>query len=1050
MIFSAKTLLFIIIFYSLFFLKVKAQDYVLNYEQFTTKQGLANNFVNCIVEDKQGFIWLGTKNGLCRFDGHSYKIYKTDATKNHILLSNNVISVVVYSDSLLYLGTEAGVHVLNTSQNTITPIEELKNQYINKVFIDNENSIWAISHRKTIYRKKITQHQWEVLNDTHPELNGKTWMTITQQKINGQLQICLVSENRIESKNFVYMLHILDTNKWKPLFYESNAYMEIVHDNMLLVSQNNIIQPDFLNLNFKDKELNVKYIKGNKKQDYRQLYEFSSKIYNNHLYIPLLTSIQVVDLATYKVIKEIDLADTEANQNNTIRNIFIDTAGNLWVATFGSGILLFPTYGLHTIKGYRFNSNDTSKGLSVPSTRAIYQNPADKKIWIATYKEQVVMDIFSTNKAKQTLPLPLSHAFIIKEEKKNATILWIATYTGILKVDKTIPKVVNSYFENLFPQALEVNTDSTIFFADTDSIYTFNTKKEIIQSKKAINKTTYLYQDVTNVVWIGTETDGFASWDLQTDKITYYNPEKNSIVKNLQVKCIYEDTKGKFWIATTRGIYFFDKITKKTRKFDTQNGLPDNTIYGILEDQNYNLWLSTNKGISKFNIETETFENFDINDGLQDDEYNTHSFFKSKEGELFFGGIKGVDAFFPTDLKRNKHVPNLILTGFKQLGKEVQTAIPIEKMDKLVLPIDSAQMLTFEFTALNFYQNKRNQYAYKIEEIDTSWIQLGNKNELTLTNLAAGNYTLRIKGSNNHGVWNEEGITLKIKIVPPFWQQNWFLISLIFLFTTGVYVLYKVRIYQSQRREEKLEAQIKERTRELATANRNKDQLFAIIAHDLRSPLTAFEDVSSQIEYFLRKNKPQRLIELGRHIDTSIQGLNILLNNLLGWALIQQNHKIQTDPQVHDLSEIVERIIAIYQNVAQSNQIELKNLVQENIEIRVDLDSFQTILRNLVSNALKYTPQNGTVELSTIHNQDIQNQNITLIIKDTGIGMSKEMIKTVFDTTTIQTNRGIRGEKGTGLGLALCQEFAQINNIKIEVESEPNQGTMFYLFIPTS
>jgi signal transduction histidine kinase len=367
-------------------------------------------------------------------------------------------------------------------------------------------------------------------------------------------------------------------------------------------------------------------------------------------------------------------------------------------------------------------------------------------------------------------------------------------------------------------------------------------------------------------------------------------------------------------------------------------------------------------------------------------------------------------------------------------------------MNKLILPIDSAQMLTFEFAALNFYQSKRNQYAYKIEEIDTNWVQLGNQNELTLTSLTAGTYTLRIKGSNNHGVWNEEGIALKIHVVPPIWQQNWFLITILALFVASLYVSYRVRIYQLGRREEKLELQIKERTKELAAANRSKDQLFAIIAHDLRSPLTAFEDVSNQIEYFIRKNKLDRVIELGKHIDTSIQGLNILLNNLLGWALVQQNHKIQINPQPIDLSEIVERILDIYKNVAQSNQIHLKNFVKENTTIYVDIDSFQTILRNLISNALKYTPPNGSVIIQTIQ----ENENVILTIQDTGLGMNEEQLKSIFQPNLLQSNRGIRGEKGTGLGLVLCQEFAILNHIKLEVESQPNEGTIFYLSIPTT
>ncbi|WP_375559292.1 two-component regulator propeller domain-containing protein [Bernardetia sp. OM2101] len=1037
-----RNILFILIFYALFFLQVKAQDYVLNYEQFTTKEGLANNFVSCIIEDKQGFMWFGTQDGLCRYDGHSYKVYKTDIEKNHILLSNNILSLAVINDSVIYVGTKAGLHLLNTHQNTITSIEEFKNKNVSQILIDTKKTIWVVNQYESIFIKKSTNKNWQPVTDIYTNYKHRPRVHITEQTINGEQKIMLSIEDRIGSGS--HALYQFDDNQWKLIFDEKNIYLDAAHKGNLLVTKGAMIHEFDLEKTYKDDKLSVKYIQARNRQNDRIASNFSAKSYQNNLYIPLSTSILVVNLSTYKVIQELKIP----NQNNVIKSIHIDTRANLWVATSGSGVYIFPTHALYTIRGYRHNENNNIDliGLSKTSIRAIYRDTTTNTTWIGTYSEKRILDIFWKDSIKTTLPI-YSYAFVIKEDKKNKNTLWIATNNSVLKVQKYPPKVIKSYFIDWKPRALEVISDSILLFSDVKYLYVFDIKKERIIKKTPFSKITYLYQDRAKKIWIGTETDGFACWDIINDTTHYYNPEKKSRVSSLCVKNIYQDTKGLFWIATTKGIYSFNEKTKSIKKFDEGNGLPNNVVYTTLEDENYNLWLSTNKGISKFDISNETFTNFDVNDGLQDDEYNTHSFHKSSDGELFFGGIKGVDAFFPDDLakNRNKNIPNLFFTGLKQRGEDIKINIPIEKIKEITLPSDSAQMLTFEFAALNFYQSKKNQYAYKIKEIDTSWVQLGNKNEIMLTNLATGNYTLCIKGSNNHGVWNEEGITLKIKIIPPFWQQNWFLFSLMMLFLMGFYVLYKVRIYQSRRREEKLEIQIKERTKELATANKSKDQLFAIIAHDLRSPLTAFEDISNQIEYFLRKNKPERLLELGKHIDTSIQNMNILLNNLLGWALIQQNHKIQINPQTIDLSETVERMLSIYKNVAQSNQINLKNFVKGNIEIRVDIDSFQTILRNLISNALKYTPENGTVILQTLQDKE----SVTLVIQDTGVGMNEEIIKAIFEPNSIQSNRGIRGEKGTGLGLALCQEFAQINNIKMEVESQPNEGTIFYLTIPT-
>lgn len=1063
-----KNLLFSLLFCSYLFTTYRsfAQEYVINYTHLTSKNGLANDFVNCALQDSQGFMWFGTNDGLCRYDGNQFKVFRANEEEGIFLNSNAIQIIIQKNNHQLYVGTSAGLSELDIYTQKIKNIPFFDKKNITFVFIDNKGNTWVIANYALYVLENKTKN-WKEYASDYPDLKNRQIKGIYQRKWNSK-EYLVIAEEFVKNATHFHNLMYLDTQKndWKKLlttsfylnYFEENGTIWLSHSpkhttNALLEIQDSSI--------FKVHVIPILYNFFRKSG-----LPFSSSIQKNqeidsyYSYYP--EQIVLFDTKNKQVSRYLDFTKTIVQSSNySIVFIYRDNTDNLWICTQGGGIAVVPFYTLFSWREYKYDKDNPQKSISQKSIRAIYQDEKTQNTWIAPLQTEGEIDVFLADSIKKNVNV-ISSAYMIKESPFEDSILWIASDKKLLKLDKNKKVIIKKYgFDRLVGAFLCLN-DSSIWVADDEILKKLNpqTRETIIYSD--IKDVSFLYQTKDKTNWIGSKLNGIAILNTTspTEKLIYYNPEKNKKITTFHVKCIYEDSKGILWIGSTNGLYYFNRNTKIFKKYTQKEGLSNNMVYGILEDENYNLWLSTNYGISKFNIKKQTFQNYDESDGLQNNEFNTQAFFKSKKGELFFGGIDGVNAFYPKNIKRNTCVPKMYLTQVKKGDSTMVFDKPLHQIKEISLPVEDAKLLTFEFVALNYYQPQKNQYAYKIEELHEDWISLENTGKLTLTGLAHGNYTLHIKGSNNHGIWNEEGIKLKILVIPPFWLQGWFIATTVFFFLLGTYLIYRWQIYRSYLREIALQQVVEERTKEISEknifveeqnkeleeANHTKDQLFGIIAHDLRSPITAFEDISKQIDYFLRKDDPQELRKLGGYIDNSVQNLNFLLNNLLHWALTQQKHQIRYFPQSISLSKNIKEVITTYEMLAQSNKIEFEISISDSIFIWVDIDSFQTILRNLISNALKYTPQNGKVIVTAT----TENEKVILKIRDTGIGMSKEFQKNLFKLNIATNKQGLRGEKSTGLGLIVTHEFCQMNKIDIQIESSENEGTTFILFIPES
>jgi signal transduction histidine kinase len=455
-------------------------------------------------------------------------------------------------------------------------------------------------------------------------------------------------------------------------------------------------------------------------------------------------------------------------------------------------------------------------------------------------------------------------------------------------------------------------------------------------------------------------------------------------------------------------------------------------------------------GISRLNPDIQSVKNYSKEDGLQGDQFYQQSFLRTREGELYFGGYSGLNSFFPDSLKDNDFIPPVYITDFQIFNKPVVYAVPgaqfqtqISEAKEIKLNWDQT-VFSFSFAAINYVHPKKNQYSYIMEGFEKDWnFTDASRRYVTYTNLDPGDYTFRVRASNNDGVWNNTGTSLKIIILPPWWKTLWFKILVLSSIVFIVITVFRSRVRQLKNQKILLEKSVAIKTAELNELNASKDKFFSIIAHDLKNPFNTIIGFSEMMKESIRLNDSATFYEYTVMINTSAVQTLRLLENLLEWAN-SQRRKITFTPVSVNIGELVKDEFVMVDEMATGKSIDLKNYVNDSLTIIADKNMLRTILRNLITNAVKFTHKNGRVKVNAISSDD----HVEISVSDNGIGMSQETISKLFRIDANLSTRGTENEKGTGLGLFLCKDFVEKHNGKIWVESEEGKGSTFKILLP--
>ncbi len=788
----------VILFVAILFVKEITPQSNIRFNHLTVSDGLSQSAVTCILQDKSGFMWFGTQDGLNRFDGYNFKIFKNDPNDTTSLSDNFISSIYEDKNGNLFIETQRGIfNQYNPRTESFALVKKDKIDFANSklntfkaFFIDSNGISWTGSQsqstgltRTDTKTGKITIFKHN-LSDPSSLSDDKVYSIFRDRT--GNLWIGTVNGlDRLDESNskFFHFLHdpknsnsISDNWVW-PIFEDSRGDLWIgtvrgglcrfdPKTNKFINYKNNPDDPTSINDNF----INSIF------EDRSGIIWIGTSTGGINYFNP---SLQAFEL--YKN----DPNDKNSLRDNSVLSIQADREGNYWIGTVHAGLEKFNYKG-KTFTNYSHSSTNPNS-LSSNSVMSVEEDNSGK-LWIGTFNSGLNSfdprsGIFKRYVNNPSDPNSLTDNRIYSILADREGIIWIGTYDGGLnKLDYKTGKF---------------------------TAFQFNEKDSTSISS---NRTWSLAEDNKDKIWIGTFGGGVNVFDKSTQKLKHFKNrpgDPNSLGDN-QIIRVFKDSKGNMWFGSTKGLIRYYPETNNFKSYRENDGLANDYVFGILEDGHGFLWLSTNDGLSKFNPKDETFKNYYYNDGLQGNEFNQNAFAKDfNTGRLLFGGSNGFNVFHPDSLKNNTYLPPIVFTNYIRYNTDDQEGKPIiekgiSERDSIALTYKD-NIITLDFAALSFLNSSENQYRYKLEGFNKNWIQLGDHHTITFTNLSAGDYNLKVIGSNNDDLWNENGASLQIHVTPPWWKTK---IAYGIYFIVFFGFLYGLRRYEINRREQK--AQIRE------------------------------------------------------------------------------------------------------------------------------------------------------------------------------------------------------------------------------------------------
>jgi ligand-binding sensor domain-containing protein/signal transduction histidine kinase/DNA-binding response OmpR family regulator len=1079
---STKNII-ILFFIPTFLLIAQYQD--LRFHHITTDNGLSKSSVTCILQDKQGFMWIGTFNGLNRYGGYNFTVYQYDQNDPQSISHNYISSILEDHEGQLWVGTSDGLNCYNRSTDNFkhyrhsnSDSKSINDNQIESIFEDSKGRLWigtrnggldlldrsSGSFTHNVYNKNeknslSSNFVRTIFEDSNKNIwighrNGAIDVLYDKHKIFKHLSY---QGGKLTTSSVMSIVESPDKNIWVGTQGDGLFRIQANNNSILIVAHylhntsqqtsivGNIILSLMIDHNGKlwigteDEGLNILDIPKGKFYSYKtDPLEYSS-LNNNSIYTIFEDNIGNIWLGTYaggvnlltggrayfQYYKHITGNNNSLIHNN-INSFWEDEERNIWIATGGKGLDFFDRQNKKFI---HYNNNKSSIAADV--ILSLYEDESNN-LWIGTWANGLYQFNRKTKKitqfTKEKNGLGSNNIFGILEGKNGE--LWLCTFWGGL----------------------------TCFNTKSQSSVVYNTENSDLSD----NDLRTITKDFQGNFWIGTDV-GLDYFNPETKVFRSYqhkDDNKNSLSKGF-VTYILESKDAALWIGTTGGLNKFDRKTNSFKHYNVQNGLANDEVMCIVEDDSGFLWISTNKGISKFNPKSGVFKNYDASDGLQGNEFNARSGTKTRQGEIIFGGNNGFNIFQPEELKSNPFIPPVIINDLKIFNKPV----PIGGQDSPLVEniIDTKELVfsykqsvfSFGFVALNYTSPEKNQYAYMMEGFDHDWNYVGSSRTATYTNLDPGNYIFRVKASNNDGIWNEKGASILITIEPPFWKTWWaYTIESIFVLMIAYFIL---NYYTSR---QKLRNALKMEHLELEKMYENdqmKNQFFSNISHEFHSPMTLIlSPLAKLITSSSLDDKIKNSLTLVYRNATRLQRMADQLKDL---------NKLETgDLRLNlskgDLIHFINEIYHSFQDYAKDHHIDFQ--FQSNKDEHVawfDSDKLDKIIYNLLSNAFKFTKDQGEIAISVsvvtserVHEyfdgKDKPSRYIEISVKDNGIGIPKDKTENIFKRYYHLEDYNGKQYEGSGVGLAFVYELIRLYKGEISFNSTEGVGTTFTVQIP--
>ena len=1026
-----------------------------NFKNITIEDGLSQSTVETIYQDSKGYIWIGTDDGLNRYNGYEFKHYKHDKYDKNSIANNYIVDIIEDKNGYIWVSTIGGLSRINPDK------DEIKNYYSKEDSGNLSNS-----------------NLWQILCTKDNRLIAST--------IDG---LNVYDKNKDKFTRILYKEGELPSQYIYSLEEDINGHIWVGTDNGLVEL---------------DKDLNIV-------KSYHDTIG-DSDVYN--VYDDSKGNIWVctLDNGLFKINLDDKSVENYKNNNskisipsNNVRDIISDSEGKLWIAT-DKGLC---TFDYEREEFITYNKKSYQSNSLIDDEIFCLLKDSSGLIWIGTYSgisrfnpnsnfTHFKLDPYEDNSISGNV----IHGIYEDDDKT----LWIGTNeSGVNIINGESIKHLNKENSNIVSDLIEDITGfkNYIFIGTNEGLSVLVKNDKTAKNYTITNYTTKdglpsnkirsLFIDSKGYLWIGTNK-GLAILDTNNNKIidityildemgvsdkfiravyedskgNYYigcflegglikinpNTKEYKIYKNIEnddssisnnsIRYINEDLYGNILVGTSHGINILNLSTDKFNHYTEKDGLINNTIYGILVDKNNGIWMSTNAGISKLSTEDATFKNFTITDGLQSNEFNGRACFKSKDGNMYFGGINGFNVFNSQDIELSTFEPKVIFDNFEINGTNKKDISNIKFKS-------NENNIKINFFTNDYKNTKTTQYYYKLEGLENEW-NMTNSNSLVFANLGSGDYTLKIKTITQHGVMSDES-SVHFTINPPIWRSNYAIcIYLILIIISILRYMHKVNTLDRlvNERTNKLRKEMEKNEqlfKKVLSLEQNKNNYFVNLSHELRTPLNVLSSINQLIKEFTKKDNfitPEKLSYYMGIMDRNCSRLLSLINNLIDHTKIENNSYI-INKKDEDIVYLVEETVLDMKDYIEEKGLELifDTDVEEKV-IRCDKVDIERCIINLVGNAVKFTPEGGLIEVLL---QDLDDK-VKIIVKDNGIGISEENQKIIFDRFNQVVDESSEQKGGSGLGLTITKQLITLHNGEIYVESEVGVGSEFIIILP--